>query len=37
MLAHDSTAETYIVIAGAGTLVTGGQILQGSTSAPDAM
>jgi mannose-6-phosphate isomerase-like protein (cupin superfamily) len=35
MLAHDSTAETYIVIAGAGTLVTGGQILQGRQSAPD--
>jgi len=35
MLSHDSTAETYIVIAGAGTLVTGGQILQGRRSAPD--
>ncbi len=35
MLAHTSTAETYIVIAGAGTLVTGGQILQGKMSPPD--
>ena len=26
-LAHDSTAETYIVIKGSGTLVTGGQIV----------
>jgi mannose-6-phosphate isomerase-like protein (cupin superfamily) len=36
MLAHDSTAETYYVISGAGTLVTGGKILQGRQSAPDA-
>ena len=35
MLSHTSTAETYIVIAGAGTLVTGGQILQGKMSPPD--
>jgi mannose-6-phosphate isomerase-like protein (cupin superfamily) len=35
MLSHDSTAETYIIISGAGTLVTGGQILQGRRSAPD--
>jgi mannose-6-phosphate isomerase-like protein (cupin superfamily) len=35
MLAHDSTAETYIVIAGSGTLVTGGQILEGHRSAAD--
>lgn len=35
MLSHDSTAETYYVIAGAGTLVTGGQILEGHKSAPD--
>jgi mannose-6-phosphate isomerase-like protein (cupin superfamily) len=35
MLAHTSTAETYIVISGAGTLVTGGQILQGRMSPPD--
>ncbi len=32
---HDSTAETYIVIAGAGTLVSGGQIVDGRRSAPD--
>ena len=36
MLSHDSTAETYYVISGAGTLVTGGQILEGRKSAPDA-
>lgn len=35
MLAHTSTAETYIVIAGAGTLVTGGQILTGRMSPAD--
>jgi mannose-6-phosphate isomerase-like protein (cupin superfamily) len=35
MLAHTDTAETYIVIAGAGTLVTGGQILQGRMSPKD--
>ncbi|HWY61081.1 MAG TPA: hypothetical protein VNW15_04195 [Rhizomicrobium sp.] len=35
MLAHTSTAETYVVISGAGTLVTGGQILQGKMSPPD--
>ena len=34
-IAHDSTAETYIVIKGAGTLVTGGQIVAGRRSAPD--
>jgi mannose-6-phosphate isomerase-like protein (cupin superfamily) len=34
-IAHDSTAETYIVIKGAGTLVTGGQIVDGRRSAPD--
>jgi mannose-6-phosphate isomerase-like protein (cupin superfamily) len=32
MLAHASTAETYVVIAGSGTLVTGGQILDGRKS-----
>jgi mannose-6-phosphate isomerase-like protein (cupin superfamily) len=35
MIAHDSTAETYIVIKGSGTLVTGGQELDGRRSAPD--
>ena len=34
-IAHDSTAETYIVIKGSGTLVTGGQIVKGRRSAPD--
>lgn len=32
---HDSTDETYIVISGSGTLITGGQILNGTRSAPD--
>jgi len=35
MIAHSDTAETYIVISGGGTLVTGGQIVGGSPSAPD--
>jgi mannose-6-phosphate isomerase-like protein (cupin superfamily) len=35
MLAHTSTAETYIVISGAGTMVTGGKILQGRMSPAD--
>lgn len=30
MLSHDDTAETYIIIAGSGTLVTGGDIVSGS-------
>jgi len=34
-ISHDSTAETYIVISGSGTLVTGGQIVDGHRSAPD--
>jgi mannose-6-phosphate isomerase-like protein (cupin superfamily) len=34
-IVHDDTAETYIVISGSGTLVTGGQILNGHRSAPD--
>jgi hypothetical protein len=34
-ISHDDTAETYIVIAGSGTMVTGGQILNGRRSAPD--
>jgi len=36
MIAHSDTAETYIVISGGGTLVTGGQIVNGTPSAPDA-
>ena len=35
MIAHDDTVETYIVIAGSGTLVTGGQIVDGRRSASD--
>ncbi len=35
MIAHDDTVETYIVIAGGGTLVTGGQIVDGRRSPPD--
>jgi mannose-6-phosphate isomerase-like protein (cupin superfamily) len=35
MIEHDETTETYIVISGSGTLVTGGQILNGRRSGPD--
>ena len=35
MIAHDDTVETYIVISGGGTLVTGGQMVNGRRSAPD--
>jgi mannose-6-phosphate isomerase-like protein (cupin superfamily) len=35
MIAHDETAETYIVTSGSGTLVTGGTIFAGTRSAPD--
>ena len=35
MIEHDDTTETYIVISGSGTLVTGGQILKGRRSGPD--
>jgi hypothetical protein len=35
MIAHDQTTETYIVISGAGTLITGGHVVNGSRSAPD--
>lgn len=34
-IAHNDTTETYIVIAGSGTLVTGGQIMNGRRSGPD--
>jgi mannose-6-phosphate isomerase-like protein (cupin superfamily) len=34
---HDSTAETYIVISGSGTLVTGGTVVDGRRSAPDSL
>jgi hypothetical protein len=35
MIEHDDTVETYIVISGGGTLVTGGQIVKGRRSAPE--
>jgi mannose-6-phosphate isomerase-like protein (cupin superfamily) len=35
MIAHDQTTETYIVISGSGTLVTGGQIVNGRRSAAE--
>lgn len=35
MIAHDDTVETYIVISGSGTLVTGGDIVHGTRSGPD--
>jgi hypothetical protein len=35
MIEHDSTAETYIVVSGGGTLVTGGEILNGNRSGLD--
>ena len=34
-IAHDQTTETYIIVSGAGTLVTGGKIVNGNRSAPD--
>jgi mannose-6-phosphate isomerase-like protein (cupin superfamily) len=34
-IAHDHQTETYIIWSGAGTLVTGGSILNGSQSAPE--
>lgn len=34
-ISHDDTVETYVVIAGSGTLVTGGQIMNGMRSGPD--
>jgi mannose-6-phosphate isomerase-like protein (cupin superfamily) len=33
-IAHDATTETYIITSGAGTLVTGGTIVNGRRSAP---
>jgi mannose-6-phosphate isomerase-like protein (cupin superfamily) len=35
MIAHSDTVETYIVTSGGGTLVTGGQIVNGTPSAAD--
>lgn len=34
-IAHDHQTETYIIVSGTGTLVTGGQIVNGRKSAPD--
>jgi mannose-6-phosphate isomerase-like protein (cupin superfamily) len=34
-ISHDDTVETYIVIQGSGTLVTGGQIMNGMRSGPE--
>ena len=34
-ISHDFTDETYIVISGSGTLVTGGEVLNGRRSGPD--
>jgi mannose-6-phosphate isomerase-like protein (cupin superfamily) len=34
-IAHDGQTETYIIISGGGTLVTGGRIVNGRRSAPD--
>lgn len=34
-IAHDQTTETYIIVSGGGTLVTGGKIVNGNRSAPD--
>jgi hypothetical protein len=34
-IAHDAQTETYIIVSGGGTLVTGGRIVNGRRSAPD--
>ena len=34
-IAHDAQTETYVIISGGGTLVTGGRIANGRRSAPD--
>jgi mannose-6-phosphate isomerase-like protein (cupin superfamily) len=34
-ISHDSTAETYVVISGSGTLITGGTLVNGRRSADD--
>ena len=34
-IAHDHQTETYIIVSGGGTLVTGGKIVNGRKSAPD--
>jgi len=35
-IAHDSQTEGYLIISGGGTLITGGRIVNGNKSAPDA-
>ena len=34
-IAHDAQTETYVIVSGGGTLVTGGRIVNGRRSAPD--
>lgn len=34
-IAHDGQTETYVIVSGEGTLITGGQIMNGNRSAPD--
>jgi hypothetical protein len=34
-IAHDHQTETYVIVSGAGTLVTGGRIVNGRKSAPE--
>ena len=34
-IAHDHQTETYVIIAGSGEMITGGQIINGRKSAPD--
>jgi mannose-6-phosphate isomerase-like protein (cupin superfamily) len=35
-IAHDSQTEGYVIISGSGTLITGGRIVNGNKSAPEA-
>jgi hypothetical protein len=35
MISHDFETETYIIVSGEGTLVTGGNIVNGTKSAPE--
>jgi mannose-6-phosphate isomerase-like protein (cupin superfamily) len=35
-ISHDDTAESYVVISGSATLITGGTVVNGRRSAPDA-
>jgi len=36
MIAHDHQTEGYLIVSGGGTMITGGHIINGSQSAPDA-